>query len=69
MMLPQKRKPGPRPTGKGKLIGLRLQPAPLSALDAFVADQREPISRLEAIRVILTQFLRSRGYLPKTSGQ
>jgi hypothetical protein len=42
---------------------------PLSALDAFVADQREPVSHPEAIRVILMKFLRSNGYLPKTSGQ
>jgi hypothetical protein len=43
------------------------QPEPLSALDAFVADQQQPISRPEAIRVILMKFFRSKGYLPITS--
>jgi hypothetical protein len=67
---PQKRRgPGRPATGKGELIGVRIQPAPLSALDAFVSDQRVPVSRPEAIRVILTKFLRSRGYLTKTSRQ
>jgi hypothetical protein len=35
---------------------ISLQPVPLSALDAFVADQPKPISRPEAIRVILMKF-------------
>ena len=30
---------------------ISVQPVPLSALDAFVADQEKPISRPEAIRV------------------
>ena len=39
-MQPKKRKgPGRPATGKGEMIGVRIQPVPLSALDAFVADQ------------------------------
>jgi hypothetical protein len=47
------------------LIGVRVQPEALQALDAYVADQRAPVSRPEAIRAILTKFLRSKGYLSK----
>jgi hypothetical protein len=45
---------------------ISVQPVPLSALAAFVADQQKPISRPEAIRVILMKFLRSKEYLSKT---
>ena len=37
----------------------------LNALDAFVADQQQPISRPEAIRVILMKFFRSKVTRPK----
>jgi hypothetical protein len=63
-MQPQKRKtPGRPATGKGTPLLVRLQPVPLSALDAFVADQQKPTSRPEAIRVILMKFFRSKRYL------
>jgi hypothetical protein len=65
--LQTKKKPGPPATGKGISLNVRLQPVPLSALDAFVADQNKPVSRPEAIRVILMKFFRSKGYLPRTS--
>jgi hypothetical protein len=32
----------------------------LNAVDAWAADQREPMSRSEAIRSIVTRFLRSK---------
>ena len=66
--MPSKKRKGPgRPaTGKGEMIGVRMQPVPLSALDAFIADQQKPISRPEAIRVILMKFFRSKGYVLKT---
>jgi hypothetical protein len=48
-VITQKRR-GPPPTGKGELIGVRLLPEPLAALDAWIAKQREPVSRPEAIR-------------------
>jgi hypothetical protein len=59
------RKPGRPATGKGQTIGVRIQPVPLSALDAFVADQEKTISRPAAIRMILMKFFRSNGYLSK----
>jgi hypothetical protein len=44
---------GPAPTGKGVLIGVRLQPDQLAALDAWI-DRRDPKpSRPEAIRILL----------------
>jgi len=52
------RKRGPKPTGKGHLIGVRLQPEQLAALDAWIDAQPEPKpSRPEAIRTILQRFL------------
>jgi len=59
------RKPGRPATWKGQTIGVRIQPVPLSALDAFVADQEKTISRPAAIRMILMKFFRSNGYLSK----
>jgi hypothetical protein len=50
----------------GLMPSISVQPVPLSALDAFVADQEKPISRPEAIRTILMKFFRSKGYLSKT---
>jgi hypothetical protein len=35
------------------------------AIDAFAADQRESISRPQALRLILSKFLGAKGYLPK----
>jgi hypothetical protein len=46
-------------------IHLTVLPEHAHALDWFVADQPQPISRPEAIRVIIGKFLRSKGYLPK----
>ena len=37
----------------------------IEALDAWGADQREPVSRPKAIRLILTKFLKARGYLAR----
>ena len=41
---------GPPPTGKGLLIGVRVQPDLLEPLDDWIQRQREPRSRPEAIR-------------------
>ena len=42
----------------------------LSALDAFAADQGEPVpSRPEAVRRALADHLRAKGYLPAASEQ
>jgi len=45
-----KKKRGPAPTGKGVLLGVRLQPPALAALDAWIDRQDDQPSRPEAIR-------------------
>jgi hypothetical protein len=57
----------PQPIHGARFGKVYIQPVPLSALDAFVADQQKPISRPEAIRVILMRFFRSKGYLTRRS--
>jgi hypothetical protein len=46
---------GPLPTGKGTLVGVRLQPGDLKALDHWIRRCGKPQTRPEAIR----QFVRS----------
>ena len=52
-----KKRRGPAPTGKGTLIGVRLQPPHLVALDAWIADQDTPVTRPEAIRAMMETIL------------
>jgi hypothetical protein len=52
-----KKRRGPAPTGKGTLIGVRLQPSHLVALDAWIAKQTQPVSRPEAIRAMMETVL------------
>jgi hypothetical protein len=52
-----KKRRGPAPTGKGTLVGVRLQPDRLSAVDAWIAKQNAPMSRPEAIRAMLDAVL------------
>jgi hypothetical protein len=52
---PKKR--GPPATGKGEPILVRLQPAQLAALDAWIARQNAQLSRPKAIRRLLEQAL------------
>jgi hypothetical protein len=49
---------GPKPTGKGVLVGVRLQPDQLAALDAWIAAQTIPTSRANAIRLLLGRVLK-----------
>jgi hypothetical protein len=42
---------------KGTLIGVRLQPAKLAALDAWIAKQDAPLTRPEAIRAMMETML------------
>jgi hypothetical protein len=44
-------------TGRGTLIGVRLQPSHLVALDAWIAQQRVPLTRPEAIRAMMETIL------------
>jgi hypothetical protein len=45
----------------GTLVGVRLQPAQLAALDAWIDKQKEPYTRPEAIRAILAGALKAKG--------
>jgi hypothetical protein len=58
-----RKKPGPAPTGKGTLIGVRLQPDLLSALDRFCAESGNGISRPEALRIAFKDWATGQGYL------
>ncbi len=42
------------------MIGVRIPPDELARLDAFIAKQKEPIGRPEAIRRILADYLKRR---------
>ena len=42
---------------KGTLIGVRLQPSHLKALDAWIAKQSAPLTRPEAIRAMMETIL------------
>jgi hypothetical protein len=52
-----KKRRGPAPTGKGTLIGVRLQPSQLAALDAWIAKQSASLTRPEAIRAMMGTIL------------
>ena len=56
-MITQKKKRGPKPTGKGELIGVRIQPPKLARLDYWISQQEDAPSRPEAIRRLLEQGL------------
>ena len=44
-------------TGQGTLIGVRLQPSHLKAIDAWIAKQNAPVTRPEAIRGMIETVL------------
>ena len=49
----KKKRRGPPPTGKGELIGVRLQPPQLAALDQWIVRQESARTRPEAIRHLM----------------
>jgi hypothetical protein len=55
-----KKRRGPAPTGKGVQVVVRLQPDPLSALDRWVAKQKDQPTRAEAIRRLVEFGLKVR---------
>ncbi len=48
---------GPLPTGKGTLVGVRLQPGDLKALDHWIRRYGKPQTRPEAIRQLVRSGL------------
>jgi hypothetical protein len=56
----KRKKPGPPPTGKGELIGVRIQPDQMKTLDAWIAEQDDRLSRPEAIRRLVEQGLKGK---------
>lgn len=53
---PKKRR-GPKPTGHGVPVTVRLQPDQLLALDAWATKQDDAPSRPEAIRRLISQAI------------
>jgi len=53
----KKRRGRPTTTGKGFLIGVRLQPAQLARLDTWIAEQEKPYTRPQAIRAMIEAIL------------
>jgi hypothetical protein len=51
------RRRGPLPTGKGTLVGVRLQPADLKALDLWIRRNGKNQTRPEAIRELISTVL------------
>jgi len=49
----------PRAKTTGALLGVRLQPNQLAALDAWIAAQPEPVSRPEAVRRLVERGLKA----------
>jgi metal-responsive CopG/Arc/MetJ family transcriptional regulator len=59
-VIPRKKR-GPAPTGKGTPVMVRLQPDMLASLDEFISEQ-VGVSRPEAIRMVLQDWLLNHGY-------
>lgn len=55
------KKRGPKPTGKGTLLGVRLHPPLLAHIDKWIATNAPGVSRPEAIRRILMKALGLKG--------
>ena len=54
-----------RPSVDSEAVNVRMERPMLAALDAFTADQGEPVpSRPEAVRRALADHFREKGYLP-----
>lgn len=57
-----RKKPGPKPTGKGETVGVRILPDLMKALDKHVA-RTGSASRPAAIRDIVADRLKAEGLL------
>jgi len=60
---------GPLPTGKGTLVGVRLQPGDLKALDHWIRRYGKPQTRPEAIRQLVRSGLAIAKLARELSGQ
>jgi hypothetical protein len=60
---------GPLPSGKGMLVGVRLQPNELKALDHWIRDYGKPQTRPEAIRQLVRSALAMTKIARKLSSQ
>ena len=58
-----KKQRGPFPTGKGTLIGVRIQPDDLAMLDSWIIDEGRGLTRPQAIRRLVEIALSS--YAPR----
>lgn len=56
-----RKKPGPKPTGVGTLIGVRLQPNQLAILDRFIAEHHPDMTRPEAVRECIRRWTSQMG--------
>ncbi len=54
----------PRSAGNGTQIVVRMQPPLLAALDKFVKEQDQILTRPEGVRILLARVLADLGYLP-----
>lgn len=50
-----------RPGQSGSLVGVRLQPSDLEALDAWITMQGDGLSRPEAVRKLMRQAMAIKG--------
>lgn len=64
--VPPTRKRGPKPTGKGEPVLVRLQPDLLEALDRFIAGQQPGMSRPQAMRLAFRQWAAEHRFLSTT---
>lgn len=58
-----RKKRGRPPTGRLAYLGFRASDQLAGAIDAFILSAGQDISRSEAIRCMLTDWLRTHGYL------
>lgn len=62
------KKPGPPATGKGVLVGVRLQPDLLDAVERYAEAEEDKPGRPEAVRRIVKAWLAEHGHLGESKG-
>jgi hypothetical protein len=56
-----RKKPGPPATGKGQIVGVRIQPELMKLLDEYRSTFSPVINRAAAIRTIVAERLQRKG--------